>query len=141
MQSGCLSCALVTGSVIIVAMSIAAAILFGMYIENEKKVFKDMMERRCDEKKELLDYVKLQKDYHECLKQHEWNEQRKKVYEECQLHAKCSIEELVECRKRLNEVKTSVSEFVEDEENQCVGVWCNVIKTVAGVVSDATKSS
>ncbi len=140
MQSGCLSCALVTGSVIIVAMSIAAAILFGMYIENEKKVFEDMTERRYGEKKELLDYVALQANYHECLKQQGWNELRKRFYEECQFYAK---EELVECRKRLNEVKTSVSEFVEEEEeeNQCVGVWCNVIKTVAGVVSDATESS
>ncbi len=137
MQSNCISCTVVTGSVIIVALSMTAAILFGLYVDNEKQVFKEMMDRRLNEKSVYYNHTQLLNDYLACKKEQKWDDVRKNVNHQCKMQAKCDIEELVKCRERLEKVKTSVSEF-KDNEKPCEGVFCTILSTVYGVVKDAT---
>ncbi len=139
---------MVTGSVIIVALTITTAILFGLYVENEKQVFKKMMENEKSLFKEMMEkllgekavyynHTQLLNNYMECKDNQNWDDLRKKVNEQCKMQANCDIDELVKCRECLGLVKSSVSEY-KDNEKPCEGVFCNILKTVYGVVVDAT---
>lgn len=125
-------------ALIAMAMSLAAAIMFGLYVENEKNVFKELTQAQLKEK--IASYDKLQAEYIVCSNQLNWNSIRKNVREECKSQVTHDSRELEECKRRLNDVKDSISEFVEhkNSQKQCEGAWCGLLNTVAGVFHDAT---
>ncbi len=126
-------------SIIVVIVSIVAAISFGMYNEKEKIMFKDLLQKHSKENKEHFDYVELLQKYNKCNEEKGWDATRDKVHDECQKQARCSIEELNECRQLLDKVKTNVSEFEKGnvKGEPCTGIWCT-LTTIAGLFKDAT---